>query len=194
MQTLTLTTLIFVVLTGSPRFSVRDAASKRLELLADYAPSIILAGESSADAEIATRCRTVMNHWYQRHAAEIVDRLQPAIGWPWCDSLTMNCMDANGTLMELEWDRRDWNLHDRQPFLALAQQQGYPPGHPWNAYREATRLWLIELVAQRRDAAYFLRCLCEGHLQQCRHYGYGPRYGLPAPTDLIAAAKQLRAP
>ena len=189
MQALTLTTLIFVTLAGSPRFSVRQAASKNLELLAEFAPSVILAGESSADAEIAGRCRAVMNRWYQRHADEIVECLEPAIGWPWCDSLTMSCTDQSGTLLELEWDRRPWNLHDRQRFLTQAQHQGFPPGHAWNAWREATRLWLIELVAQRRDATYFLRCLCEGHLQQCRHYGYNPRYGLPAKAELIAAPK-----
>jgi len=189
MQTLTLTTLIFVTLAGSPRFSVRQAASTRLEVLADYAPSVILAGESSADPEIATRCRAVMNRWYAKHAVEIVDRLEPAIGWPWCDSLTLSCTDQHGTLLELDWDRHNWNLHDRQRFLTQAQQQGFPPGHPWNAWREATRLWLIELVAQRRDAAYFLRCLCEGHLQQCRHYGYGPRYGLPVQGELMAGSK-----
>jgi hypothetical protein len=189
MQSLTLTTLIFVTLAGSPRYSVRQAASSGLQLLSDYAPAVILAGESSIDAETAVRCQAVMNRWYQRHAAEIVDRLEPAIGWPWCDSLTTNCTDQTGTPLELEWDRRAWNLHDRQRFLTLAQQQGFPPGHAWNAYREATRLWLIELVAQRRDAAYFLRCLCEGHLHQCRHYSYAPRFGLPAKVELISTSK-----
>jgi hypothetical protein len=189
MQALTLTTLICVTLTGSQRYSVRQAASSRLELLSEFAPAVILAGESSRDAETAARCRAVMNRWYQRHATEIVAHLEPAIGWPWCDSLTMYCTDQTGTVMNLEWERGDLNLHDRQRFLILAQQQGYPPGHPWNAYREATRLWLIELVAQRRDAVYFLRCLCEGHLQQCRHYGYAPRFGLPAKVDLIATTK-----
>jgi hypothetical protein len=188
----TLLTLIMVVLAGSQSFRVREAASKRLEVLSEVAPGVILAGETHADPEIRKRCKTVMDKWYARHAAELVDALEPAIGWPWCDSLTLSCTDQNGTLLELEWCRDGWNLADRTRFLAEAQHcewrkkddgsDWYGPtkqyAHPWNAWREATRLWMIELIAQRRDVAYFLRCLCEGHLQQCRYYGYEPRHGL----------------
>jgi hypothetical protein len=182
----TLTTLLFVVLTGSPSFRVREAASKGLCRMSEACPQVVLNGERSQDPEVRERCRQVMNRWYMRHAAKLVDAMEPAVGWPWCDSLGGPFRDEDGWEMEICMDRSAWNLEDRKRFLTLAQKEGYPPGHAWNAYREATRRWLVELVAQRKDAAYFLRCLVEGHLQQCRHYGYPPRYGL---FESIAAPK-----
>jgi hypothetical protein len=164
----------------------------------------VLEGESNPDPEIAYRCRQVMNRYYQTHAEEIADRMEPAIGWPWVDSLTLSCTDQNGELLELEWDRKGWNLYDRQRFLEQAQSSAnvavkqygsgdkqvlQSSGHPWNAWRAATRLWIIELVSQRRDVVYFLRCMCEGHLQQCHHYGYEPRHGLQPQVQ-----QQLRFP
>jgi hypothetical protein len=189
MQSPVVLTLIFIVLCGHPRYETRAAATRALHQLVDLYPAAVLAGERSAVPEIAERCRLVLNGYFVRHAAELAQALEPAIGWPWCDSLSLSCTDETGALMGLDWDRERWNLHDRQRFLTLAQQQGYPPGHPWNAWREASRLWVEELVSQRRDVAYFLRAMCEGHLQQCRHYGFGPRHGLPPRVELIAAPR-----
>jgi hypothetical protein len=194
MNGITTLTLICVTLAGHPRFATREAASAGLARMVEVCPSVVLTGESSCDPEIRARCKKVMDAWYAKHAAELVDRMEPGIGWPWCDSLRYGhagwqAFDTRQEL-EMDWDREGWNLADSHRFLAQAQQQGlgwgpvgddgmfHPRSHPWNAYREATRLWMIEIIAQRRDARYFLRCMCEGHLQQARHYGYSPRYGL----------------
>jgi hypothetical protein len=173
-----LLTLVLVVLSGSSDFRVREYASKSLFRMSEVSPSVILAGECNRDYEVRKRCQMVMDKWYQRHAESLVAMMEPEFGWPWCGVIPVLIGSGGEEFIANVKHPAVWSPEDRLHYLFIAKGR-VGMCHPWVTYREATRLWMVDLVSQRRDARSLLQCLTHYHLQQCSHYGYPLRYGLP---------------
>jgi len=131
---------------GSPQFKVRVAAHERLTKSLDAHILAILIGERSDDAEIRCRCQQLASAWYRKHAETLVRQLVPQ-GWnqhPWIEPnlLPYGC---------------------GQHYLQLADKSGITfRGSPqYERWSEATRLYLVCLVANRQPTAEIIERFCE---------------------------------
>jgi hypothetical protein len=154
--------LILIALLGHDRFPVRESAHAHLARLVarDLAVDHLLEAEDNPCLEIATRARHLLGPWFERHADELVQLYLPAgwSGFPWIDSLPA------------EWPGRFEIVCELRGRAIAAGFKACAP--EWPCYREATRLWLRDLVAARQPVAELLEVLCEGHRAYCRKHGY----------------------
>jgi hypothetical protein len=150
---------MLLVLLGHPSFSVREAAHAQLARLAPLIWPMLAAWENADDPEIAAHCRALVDqHWRSLPLTEkqsIAAQLRPA-GWqklPWLSSLP------------------EWNHY----YLDRAMSGGFGAGGPdWPGYREATRLWLLDMVAAGytpRELLPLLEAMANGDREWCRKNG-----------------------
>ena len=141
---------ILIVLLGSNSFATREAAHAVLSKNADAAIVHLLAGEQSQDAEVAGRCRLIVNDWYRRHAPSLVDSHMPK-GWK-------------------RWPFIFWGAGRERcgNYLDQAHAAGVTHKGKWEDYSEATRLWAIDKIAARVDFSRELAELCDADEAWCR--------------------------
>jgi hypothetical protein len=154
--------LLLLTLLGHPSFSVREGAHAQLARLAPLIWPTLAAAEEADDPEIAAHCRVLVDQqWTKLSVTErqsSVAQLRPA-GWqklPWLSSLP-------------EWNR--W-------YLDQAMSAGFSSSGPdWPAYREATRLWLLDMVEAGytpRELQPLLETMADGDREWCRKHGQPP--------------------
>ena len=154
--------LVLLTLLGHPSFTVREAAHAELARLAPLIWPLLAACEDAADPEIAAHCRSLVGQqWPKLSITErqaIVSTLRPA-GWeklPWLSSL------------------QHWN----SGYLDRASSAGFPNGAPdWPAFREATRLWLLDMAEAGytpRQLQPLLETMADGEREWCRKNGKTP--------------------
>jgi hypothetical protein len=147
---------VLLTLLGHPSFTVREAAHAELARLAPLIWPLLAAREDAADAEVAAHCRTLVDEQWPKlsitERQEIVGKLRPA-GWeklPWLSSL------------------QQWNSY----YLDRATTAGFVNGAPdWPAYREATRLWLLDMAEAGytpRQLQPLLETMADGDREWCR--------------------------
>jgi hypothetical protein len=149
---------LLVTLCGSQDYRTRDAATRRLIHLADIAIIQLVAGEHSSAPEIRARCRPIVDAWHRRHAGELLDEMLERKPAPWLDMLPEDYPGREFIV---------WPLVSE-----VHQHGGYGTGAPaWPDYSEASRRWLLGLVAARIDVGPILDRMRANQQEYCRTHG-----------------------
>ncbi len=162
---MTAAAIILVLLTGHDSFRVREAASVSLKRMGGLALSAIMVGENSSDPETRCRCKKLADDWFRANAVRLASEVEPGAGWPWLDGTTY----SPGYPLT-----QDGLAH----YLGIARTTHCYDGPLWPASSEATRLLVIDLIANRQPWQMIVGRLRAGHVAWC--VANGQVYGVAA--------------
>jgi hypothetical protein len=162
-----------ISLLGSPSFRQREAAMHALSPLLPVALPHLEAAEQHPDPEVARRVQQLLMRHRRAEAEYLSSTLMPR-GWkqhPW-----ITLYRLGGSCTEDERSLRDWCLR-----TAMKTCPSNPPA--WQAYREATRLYLFHQLRDRRLNSMEAQALLEELAEQERQWirEHGKSYGLSVP-------------
>jgi hypothetical protein len=126
---------VFLANLGSDDYRQREAAHAALQQLAPLAVERLCIAESSADREVATRTRRILNKYYDDNAPRWADETLPTQygQLPWIGELPAEYAEGLG-----------------QVYLQRARRQVGMQGPPeWRDYRLATRMLVEDLYSRR---------------------------------------------
>lgn len=152
---------------GSDDWRAREAASAGLSAVAmDWQ---LVALESSPDPEIARRAGVVLRERRDARLVLAIETVRRAIAdeglpaWPWIDSIPHDTVERFAVV---------------SPYLERAKDCGFTSSGPdFAAYREASRMWLTDLLWSEdgrnvEGVAKLARQMVQGDREQCKKCGY----------------------
>jgi hypothetical protein len=162
-----------ITLLGSPSYRQREAATRALQSALPAAVPYLEAADGHRDQEIARRVQRLLARHRREQAEQLASALVPK-GWkqhPW-----ITFQRSDGTCPEDDRCLRDWCLR-----TAMGRSPCSPPA--WQAYREATRLYLLHLLLERQVTPAEARLLLEDMAEQERQWvrEHGRPYNLAVP-------------
>lgn len=174
--TITSAMLAVVLITqlGAPSYRQRVRAMNRLEPIVPAVAPYLEAATQHRDPEIARRASSLLAHYYQSVADQLSEQVRPA-HWPrtpWLDMLPPDYPDRQVIVSF---------------YLSAAQRKIGPHGPPeWDDYRLATRLYLRQLIMDRRrldEVHLLLDRMAEQERQWIQQNGirYSPPVPMPVP-------------
>lgn len=152
--------LLHITQFGAPHYRQRERASAALTKLLPLAHSYLEAGERSQDAEIAQRCRLLVDKYYQDTAEDKVQHSKPS-HWPRMPWVDMVPSSYQG----------DYTHYLSRGQKKITAGMGQPE---WEEYREGTRFLLRDLYAQRHTQAQvveFLDAMVVNEIEWIKRFG-----------------------
>lgn len=137
MNALSFIILISISALGDERFNVRQGASGLLSVCGRTAQPWLEIACHSDDPEVSYRASALLCHCRRQQAKEFADKRRDS--WPWCDMLPEILDDTPLAGNDKREVVEQWL---REVPLETPQTQDWP------RYREATRLMVMEMIAQ----------------------------------------------
>lgn len=145
---------LLIALLSHDRFAIREAAHKAIVPHVGLAVPHLLKAEKCGDCETARRASSLLAPWFWANGWRLA---KPPPGWrvyPWISSIPADWPDR--------WDV----MHH---YLALARDKvgGGGDHNDWLDYREAGRLFLVDLAANRIDVGSLAARMADGDRRWC---------------------------
>jgi hypothetical protein len=150
--------LILIALLGHSNFRVREKASSALTKYATPFFSYLIAAEHSPDLEMRSRAQAIVNQYYKTNAAKLAD-LELPINWT-----KWPCIDM---LVDRD-DRQDIIWYWWRVAGGATEEHTVNEAPEFRYYREATRLWIVNQVANRVEVREILKGMCKEEIARNR--------------------------